>query len=825
MATVEPKYPTTQIFQDSDNPPQDCHLTTDQQTLLLQQQESQFQRNLGFSENYSAKDISSWPKKLQRKEKKKQYENFLKKIQYESGQHQENYDSPRLKRAIKTGKLYDFLNYCRFKYTASPQLHRHLFLYENCQKWHTTKKGKKISGHYFSCTCPACKILGYKRLPCGSAVCPECSEHLRNRRFHKILPLLADNEHAYLMIRLPEKLKNLEKFNYKNSRNLNELYLLIEKSLKEYAQLKIKENNYQELNLGFYVGLHTYSTSTILWDLHFNILLSLLTFYIKPEIQEHYKWKSFFNDNCFKYKSDKKIVGLKIRYPKKILDHYKWKSFFQETASNFCCKFPKEIIYHNFYKSFFKNPASFHYKDPKKFVKIKFYSPLQEIIKDILKKYRNSKDYKIDFERKKKRTFRETGKYVNHKKIKIRIEVEHLKFNLPQSFSKFEIKYIDYQKLREIINKNIEQEYGQEFTDKNLYIRDAYSKDNFSGDITRKSPEHTAGLMSSYLNNIPVYDKNILKITKDKITIKLKDTLKSNEKGKTIYHQFTLPHLNFFNRYQQHLLYVNYANPEATNKKRISTFRNLRGYGYYSNNSLLSLAYKKVEKEPEKLICDNCAAELSQENIGLIVFNGVVIYFSKSILQLGLRLFLKNGIISNAELEFLIIRMSKPPPFLIPTTQPLFPGENKEKNRASSKQKSSVEILILKMEEEALDKILLQYPDQVCFECGLKVDARDYNSKLKCCDYCKQLQSYEFKKSIELKNKLPGMAMMHRKDYESRRTDFILNRAGIKIPRDLENLPPKHEIESPEYFKNRLLPEGVNSKAQLLKEMGYKEKC
>jgi len=615
MATCEPK---NLNFSYELKSPQEDILTSNQQTLLLQQQESQFQRDLGYSENYSSRDISLLPKKLQGKENKKQDKNFFKKIQYEAELQQKGYDlinnPPKLKRAIQTGLLYDFLNYCRFKYIASPQLHRHLFLYENCHKWHTTKKGKRISGHYFSYVCPGCKILDYKRLPCGSVACPICSKHLRNRRFHKILPLLADNKHAYFMIRLPEKLKNLPKFNYKNSRNLTELYSLIEKSLKEYALLQIKENNHKELNLGFYVGLHTYSTSTLKWDLHFNILLSLLTFNLKSYIP-------FI-----------KSVGEKIT--------------------------------------------------------------LKDIKKYLLEKYRNSKEYKFDFERARKEVYSDTMINVT-KKTKTRIEVEHLKFNLPQFFSKFEIKYFDYNKLRDIINKNIEKDYGQEFTDKNLYIRDAYSKDKFSGEIIRKSPEHTAGLLSSYLNNIPVYDKNILKITKDKITIKLKDTLKSNQKGKTVYKQFTLPHLNFFNRYQQHLLYVNYASPEATNKQRISTFRNLRGYGLYSNNSLLSLAYKKVEKEPEQLTCKKCDTEISHKDIGLVVFNGIIIYSSKSILHIGLRLFLQNGVISEAELEFLLIRMSKPPPFLIPTTQPQFPGERKEKIQDFPSCKSEIKLIVI----------------------------------------------------------------------------------------------------------------------------------
>lgn len=45
-----------------------------------------------LSYSHSSQDISSWPKKLQRTEKKKQYENFLKKIQHEAEQQQNVYD-------------------------------------------------------------------------------------------------------------------------------------------------------------------------------------------------------------------------------------------------------------------------------------------------------------------------------------------------------------------------------------------------------------------------------------------------------------------------------------------------------------------------------------------------------------------------------------------------------------------------------------------------------------------------------------------------------------------------------------------------------------
>jgi len=68
-------------------------------------------------------------------------------------------------------------------------------------------------------------------------------------------------------------------------------------------------------------------------------------------------------------------------------------------------------------------------------------------------------------------------------------------------------------------------------------------------------------------------------------------------------------------------------------------------------------------------------------------------------------------------------------------------------------------------------------PDRICFECGLIVDPRDWDYSLGCCKYCALQKSFSFRKSIELKNKLPEMAKVHKQDYESEVLNFVLSRA------------------------------------------------
>jgi hypothetical protein len=66
-------------------------------------------------------------------------------------------------------------------------------------------------------------------------------------------------------------------------------------------------------------------------------------------------------------------------------------------------------------------------------------------------------------------------------------------------------------------------------------------------------------------------------------------------------------------------------------------------------------------------------------------------------------------------------------------------------------------------------------PPKLCPECGLIVDARDFCFNDNCCKYCKLQKSFSFKKSIELKNRLPELAQVNKQNYEGERIRFILS--------------------------------------------------
>lgn len=504
-----------------------------------------------------------------------------------------DYQNSLLKKAIQQNSLYPMLLFCQSRFIASPQMSRHLNLYEGCNKWVKTSEGKWISGNYMITVCSCCNQLKFHRLPCGSAMCNNCSEQMRKRRFHKVLSILADEDHAYLVVRLPELLKNHYKFNFKNftkSRiigvtrkekikrhcNANEIYNLLKEAFQEYFRLPIRENHYKGFEeVGFYIGTHSYSSSTLKWDIHQNIMIS----------------------------------GMGLQ---------------------------RKDQYMNFSK--------------------------KDLIQILRKEYLSSKDYIYQFAK----AVRLSSIKKDYKAIRKQLILNYIKDNIKKFYDEAKIEFIDYSKLRQIINKKISRNYGSKYTDKNLYIHDAYSVSPEG--ISRKSPGQTAALLTSYMSNVPIYDKNIKQITQNKIRIRLKDTLKSNQQKKTISHQITLTHQEFFKRYQQHLLYVKY--PE-----RISAFRNLRGYGYYSNTSHFCKSYKRINKEPEKFSCSFCDTEIRTEDIGVLVFGGTVLHFVVSILHKGLRLFPEFKHLSEEQIADAIYKFEQPPDFLIPKENPLYLGE------------------------------------------------------------------------------------------------------------------------------------------------------